>query len=198
MTRTTTPSGVGHSSLGRAVLIGAIAGVIASVVMAMYAMIAADAKDTGFFTPLYHIASLVTNDSNMMKSMKADQMNGDAFTFLFGPAVLGAMIHMMTGAMYGAVFGVIASRLRLGLTALAGVGVVYGFLVFVMSAYIGLPLAAAIFNSGDPIKNMAEMAGWGTFIVEHLLYGVALGALTALGLARYSSHRATRAVAAQH
>ena len=105
MTRTTT-----HSSLGRAVLIGAVAGVIASLVMAMYAMMAAYAKDTGFFTPLYHIASLVTNDSNMVKSMKADQMNGDAFTFLFGPAILGAMIHMMTGAMYGAVFGVIASR----------------------------------------------------------------------------------------
>ncbi len=117
MTRTTTPSGVGHSGLGRAILIGTVAGVIASLVMATYAMMAAYFKDTGFFTPLYHIASLVTNDGNMMKSMKADQMNGDAFTFLFGPAILGAMIHMMTGAMHGAVFGVIASRLRMGLAA---------------------------------------------------------------------------------
>ena len=41
MTRTTT-----NSSLGRAVLIGAVAGVIASLVMAMYAMMAAYAKDT--------------------------------------------------------------------------------------------------------------------------------------------------------
>jgi hypothetical protein len=172
--------------------------VIASLVMAMYAMMAAYAKDTGFFTPLYHIASLVTNDADMMRSMKADQMNGDAFTFLFGPALLGAMIHMMTGAMYGAVFGVIASRLRLGLAALAGVGMVYGFLVFAMSAYIGLPLAAAIFNSGDSIKNMAEMAGWGTFIIEHLMYGAALGALTAVGLGRSSTRLPAGAVAAQH
>ncbi len=198
MNRTTRPSGIGHSSLGRAVLIGAVAGMIASLVMAMYAMIAAYAKDTGFFTPLYHIASLVTNDSNMMKSMKADQMNGDAFTLLFGPAILGAMIHLMTGAMYGAGLGVIASRLRLGLAALAGVGMVYGFLVFAMSAYIGLPLAAAIFNSGDPIKNMAEMAGWGTFIIEHLIYGVALGALVAVGLARSSTALPARATVAQH
>lgn len=182
MTRTTT-----NSSLGRAVLIGAVAGVIASLVMAMYAMMAAYFKDTGFFTPLYHIASLVTNDADMMKSMKADQMNGDAFTFLFGPAILGAMIHMMTGAMYGAVFGAVVSRLRLGFGALAGVGMVYGFGVFVMSAYIGLPLAASIFNSGDPIKNMAEIAGWGTFIVEHLMYGIALGALVALAAARSAS-----------
>ncbi len=195
MTRTTT-----HSSLGRAVLIGALAGVIASVVMAMYAMIAAYAKDTGFFTPLYHIASLVTDDSNMMTSMKADQMNGDAFKFLIGPGVLGAMIHMMTGAMYGAVFGLIASKLRLGFAALTGVGMLYGFGVFVVSAYLGLPLAASLFDSGDPIKNMAEMAGWGTFIVEHLMYGVALGALVAVGLARGSSSRlpTSAAASAQH
>lgn len=193
MTRTTT-----QRSLGRAVLIGAVAGVIASLVMAMYAMMAAYAKDTGFFTPLYHIGSLVTNDSNMMTSMKADQMNGDAFTFLFGPAFLGAMIHMMTGAMYGAAFGVIASKLRLGLAGLAGVGMIYGFGVFAMSAYAGLPFAASIFDSGDPIKNMAEMTGWGTFIIEHLMYGVALGALVALGLTRSSAALPARAAVSKH
>jgi hypothetical protein len=175
MTRTTSTAG-----LSRAVLIGAGAGVIASLVMAAYAMLAAFAKDTGFFTPLYHIASLLTGDADLMKSMMADQENGDAFTFLVGPALLGAMIHMMTGAMYGVVFGLVTSRLRLGVAGLAGAGLVYGFLVFVVSAYLGLPLAAAIFGSGDPIKNMAEMAGWGTFIIEHLLYGVALGLLVAV------------------
>lgn len=56
----------------------------------------------------------------------------------------------------------------------------YGFLVFVVSADLTLPLGAAVFNSGDPIKNMAEMAGWGTFIVEHLLYGLVLGLLAAV------------------
>lgn len=193
MTRTTT-----HSSLGRAVLIGAVAGVAASLAMAMYAMLAAYTKDTGFFTPLYHIASLVTDDSKMMTSMQADQMNGDAFTFLLGPAVLGAAIHMMTGAMYGAVFGVIASMLRLGLVALTAAGLVYGFLVFVLSAFIGLPLAATIFESGDPIRNMAEMAGWGTFVVEHLLFGVVLGALTAVGLSRSGATHATDPAAARH
>lgn len=179
MTRNTSTTST--ASLRRAVLVGAGAGVIASLVMAMYAMLAAYAKDTGFFTPLYHIASLLTDDADMMKSMTADQMNGDAFTFLFGPAILGAMIHMMTGAMYGAVFGLFASRLRLGVAALAGVGMVYGFGVFAMSAFIGLPLAAAIFDSGDPIKNMAEMAGWSIFIIEHLLYGATLGLLAAMG-----------------
>jgi len=121
MTRSTSTA-----SLRRAVLIGAGAGVIASLVMAMYAMLAAHAKDTGFLTPLYHIASLLNDDADLMKSMMAAQQNGDAFTFLLGPAILGAVIHMMTGAMYGAIFGLAVSKLRLGIAMLAGVGMVYG------------------------------------------------------------------------
>ena len=83
MTRTSTRS---TSSLGRAVLIGAIAGVLASLVMAVYAMGAAWAKDTGFYTPLYHIASLWADQDAMMKSMTADMENGDAFTSVGGTA----------------------------------------------------------------------------------------------------------------
>lgn len=198
MNRTTTLSTSGTSSLRRTVAVGALAGVIASLVMAMYAMLAAYAKDTGFFTPLYHIAALVTDETDMMASMRADGMDSDAFTFTFGPAVLGAMIHMTTGAMYGTAFGVLASRLRLGLAALAGTGLVFGFGVFAFSAYLGLPAAASIFDSGDPIENMAEMAGWGTFVIEHLLYGVTLGALVAVGLVRSSAFSPTGTVAGRH
>lgn len=173
---TTTPT-----SLRRAALVGARAGVIASLAMAMYAMIAAYAKDTGFFTPLYHIASLVSDDSDMMTSMMAAAVGGDSFTFLAGPALLGAMIHMMTGALFGGAFGLVVARLRLGLAPLAGISLGYGLVVFVVSAYVALPLAAAVFGSGDAIKDMAQLAGWGTFIVEHLLFGLVLGVVTALG-----------------
>lgn len=79
-------------------------------------------------------------------------MSGSDFHFVFGTAVMGAM--------YGAVFGLVVSRLNLKLALLAGVGLVYGAIVIAMSSFIGLPLAAAIFDSGDPIKSMAEMAGW--------------------------------------
>jgi hypothetical protein len=178
---------ISQTGLTRWLLIGAGAGVIASVVMAMYAMLAAWENGTGFFTPLYHIASLWASGDAMMTSME-EAMTGQDFHFTFGTAILGAAIHMMTGAMYGAVFGLlvglVASRLRLGLVVLAAAGLVYGFLVFVVSAYIGLPLAAAVFDSGDPIKNMAEMAGWGTFIIEHLLFGLVLGVLTCLAQAK--------------
>lgn len=165
----------------KAIGYGAGAGVIASLAMAMYAMIAAWEKGTGFFTPLYHIASLWAPGDAMIASMQ-EATSGADFHFVFGTALLGAMIHMMTGAMYGAVFGLIVSRFNLGLAVLAGAGLVYGAIVFAVSAFIGLPLAAAIFDSGDPIKNMAEMAGWGTFFVEHLLFGLSLGLL--LGVTR--------------
>jgi hypothetical protein len=179
MTRTTSTR-----SLGRAILVGALAGVIASLVMAIYAMCASWAKDTGFFTPLYHIASLWADQEAMMKSMTAGMEGEDAFTFVFDTALLGAVIHVMTGAAYGAIFGLAVSKLRLGAALLAGLGIVYGAIVFAVSAWIGLPLAAALFDSGDPIENMAEMAGWGTFVIEHLLYGLVLGLLVALDRAR--------------
>jgi hypothetical protein len=161
-------------SPAQAIAYGATAGVVASIAMAMYAMVAAWEKGTGFFTPLYHIASLWASQDAMMASMK-DAMAGSDFHFALGTAVLGAVIHMMTGAMYGAVFGLIVSRLDLRFGLLLGVGLVYGALVFVVSAFIGLPVAAAIFNSGDQITHMAKLAGWGVFFVEHLIYGLTLG-----------------------
>lgn len=116
-----------------------------------------------------------------------DKEGGDAFTFLAGPAALGAAIHMMTGAAYGAVFGLLVGRLRAGLATYAVVGVVYGFAVFAVSAFVGLPLAASIFDSGAQITDMAEMAGWGTFVTEHLLFGLVLGVLATRGRVPASS-----------
>lgn len=184
----------GTTSLTRGLLIGAGAGVIASLVMAMYAMIAALVNGTGFFTPLYHIASLWAPGDSMMASM-TDAMAGNDFHFVAGTALLGAVIHMMTGAVYGAIFGVIVSRLRLGVAASAGVGLIYGFAVFVVSAFVGLPIAAAIFDSGDPIKDMAAMAGWSTFIIEHLLFGLVLGVLVALARTTSTSVRSAKVAA---
>lgn len=64
------------------------------------------------------------------------------FTFTFGPAVLGAVIHMMVGAMYGAMFAVVARMARLHGIALIASTIVWGAVVFALSAWIGLLLAA--------------------------------------------------------
>lgn len=178
------------TSLGRGAFIGVVAGVIASLVMAIYAMVAAWLQDTGFFTPLYHIASVFAAPDTMMTSMESG-MAGDAFTFSFGVAVLGAVVHMMTGVMYGAVFGLIVARLRLGTAWLTALGLVWGAIVLVLSAFVLLPLAAAVTGAGEPIADMASMAGWGTFTVEHLLFGIVLGAIVGVSRAR-SAQTATQ------
>ncbi|QFS94630.1 hypothetical protein FIV07_28045 (plasmid) [Mycobacterium sp. THAF192] len=162
-------------NFGRSLVWGAGGGVIASLVMAMFAMIAgATYLNSGFFTPLYHIASTFIAPDAMMQSMQA-AMAGQLFTFLPGPALAGAIIHMMVGAMYGAVFGLIAAWTRLHGATLVAAATAWGLVVFAVSAWIALPVAAALFGGGDPIQNMAAMVGYPTFILEHLMFGAALG-----------------------
>ena len=82
-------------------------------------------------------------------------------------------MHMMVGAMYGIVFAVIVRMAKLRGSNLQISGILYGVMVFAVSAWIGLPLAAAILSSGDQITNMAPEVGYGTFLVEHMRFGVA-------------------------
>ncbi len=160
-------------AVGRTAIVGAIAGVIASLVMAMYAMIAATTyQHIGFFTPLYHIASVFIDPSTMMTSMQQG-MSGSNFYFAVGPAVVGALVHMMVGAMYGIPLAFIVRQTKLNGLNLVLAGMLYGVVVFAVSAWIGLPLAATIFSSGDQITNMASMVGYGTFLIEHIMFGVA-------------------------
>ncbi len=89
--------------------IGALLGAVAAIVMAMFALIAAATyQSTGFFTPLYHIASSVLDPSTMMRSMQAAG-DGDTFVFSAGPAVVGLALHLLTGAS-GARFSACSSR----------------------------------------------------------------------------------------
>ncbi|MFZ1527488.1 MAG: hypothetical protein WAT19_01980 [Ferruginibacter sp.] len=158
---------------------GALFGVIASLIMAAFAMMAAATyQGVGFFTPLYHIASTLISPSTMMASMQ-QAADGSTFYFAFGPAVLGAVIHMMIGAMYGAVFAVAAAALRLHDAGLVAAGALWGVLVFLISSFVALPLVATLLGSGDQITHMASMVGYGTFLAEHVLFGLTLGLLLA-------------------
>jgi len=185
MSSTTSTQAKIKAGFGRTLIVGAVAGVIGSLVMAMFAMIAAATyQHTGFFTPLYHIGSLLLDPSTMMASMEQG-MAGSNFYFVFGPAMVGALIHMMVGAMYGVLFAVIVRMAKLrGMTLLLA-GMIYGAVVFAVSAWVGLPLAATIFSAGDPITNMAAMVGYPTFLVEHIMFGVA----TAFALLPFTRNR---------
>jgi hypothetical protein len=158
-----------------AVWTGALVGAIAALVMGIFAMVAsATYHDTGFFTPLHHIASALIAPDAMMRSMEAG-MAGNTFAISVGPALLGLVLHLVTGAFWGAVFGLIVSTGRLrGVVGLVA-GVVYGLAVMVVMAFVALPVIASAFGGGEPISDMPRLAGWGTFAIEHAIYGAVLG-----------------------
>ena len=160
--------------LNATVVRGGVAGMIAGAVMAMFAMVASVTyQHHGFFTPLFHISALFGSPDAMMRS-GMEAMAGHKFWFSAGPAVLGLLIHLMTGAMFGIGFAFLARRLPRTTLLPAGGG--YGLGVFVVSAFAGLPVAAKITNSGSTISDMASMVGRATFAVEHMMFGLVLGA----------------------
>lgn len=128
----------------------------------------------GFFTPLFHISVAVGNPSAMMTSV-SQATAGHRFWFTPGAALVGLVVHMMTGAAFGMMFAVFARATRDRMLLLAGA--LFGLMVFVVSSFIGLPIAAAITNSGSVLSDMAKMVGWTTFAVEHLIFGLAVGAV---------------------
>lgn len=158
---------------------GAAAGLVASVVMGMYAMITSVYNDTGFFTPLYHIASSIGSPKAMMDSMMAAE-TGDSLHFVASSALLGAAIHMMVGIMAGVVFVLLLSLRPLSRMVTVAAGIVYGLLVMAANSLVLLPATAATFDSGDPVAHMGKVAGWTTFTVEHVIYGLVLALLVAM------------------
>ncbi len=159
----------------RLVVGGVIAGAAASVVMIAYAMVAAATyQDTGFFTPLYHIASTFIDPKAMEASMQ-HSMAGDSFYLALGPAALGMAIHLGVGAALGAAFGLLIAALRSPRLAALPLGLGYGLVVLVVMSFAVLPVVADVFDGGKPISDMADMVGWGTFSLEHLIFGLVLG-----------------------
>jgi uncharacterized membrane protein YagU involved in acid resistance len=180
----------------RVIVRATVAGVIASIAMGMFAMVAAATyQDTGFFTPLYHITSLVMSPSTMMGSMMAAQQ-GTTFTFAAGPAFVGLMIHMMTGAMFGAIFGVVLTRLpELATLPRLFAGAAFGVAAFAASTFILLPLASLFANDTDAIDTMAKIVGYPTFLAEHVVFGLVLGLLS-VSCAALPARKPTATVAA--
>jgi uncharacterized membrane protein YagU involved in acid resistance len=145
---------------------GAIAGMVAGAVMAMYAMIAsATFLHQGFFTPLYGIASPIVG----MKAMTASMQQG--FYFSAGAALIGLIVHMMWSAGFGIAFFLIARAAHLhGAQALIG-GAIFGIAVEILMSLLVLPLLG--------LGSMPGTIGVPSFTVEHLLFGAVLGAWVA-------------------
>lgn len=171
----------GHSTASswtRSATIGFLAGVVGALVMGIYAMTAAATyQGTGFFTPLYHIGSVFGwAESAAAMGMSMDQgAVGDLYHFTAGPAALGMAIHLMVGAAWGLVFGLVIRGFSIPRAAVVALGVVFALLVMLVMSFLVLPAVAGLFGSGPPIRDMAAMVGWGTFTLEHAIFGLVLG-----------------------
>ena len=154
---------------------GALWGVVASLVMALYAMIASAALGQGFLTPLYGIASPLVGGQDMMASMQTLHVN-------LGPLLVGAIVHMLWGALYGVIFAFLARQFGLAGPVGLVAGVVYGLLVMGFMMLIVLPIVGA--------GGMPKTVGF-SFGVEHALFGLVLGLWPLLRPAAFRRDRLT-------
>jgi hypothetical protein len=165
-------------SWARSTSVGILAGLVGAVVMGAVAMIAAATyQSTGFFTPLYHIGSAFGwGESAQAMGASMDQAGaGNLFYFSAGPAAVGMLIHIMTGAAWGMLFAWVIRPIPVSRGAVVALGVLFGLVAMPIMAFLVLPAVAGQFGSGAPIRDMASMVGWGTFTLEHAVFGLVLG-----------------------
>src|SRR6266487_6022321 len=145
-------------------LLGALAGVIGGVLMALFSMLAtATYLQMGFFTPLYAIAAPLIGPQSLMSSLQQG-----SFYLAPGPALLGLVVHLLWAALWGVIFVLLARRLHLtgGVAIISGL--VYGVLVMLVMIFIVVPIVGA--------PNLLQLLGSFSFIFANaLFYGLPLG-----------------------
>jgi hypothetical protein len=132
---------------------GVIAGLIAGVAMAMFAMLVTAFGGQGLLAPPQMIAE------PFVGPFHPGALNVGAF-------VVGLIVHMMFSAVYGIVFGLIWQGIaRGGIVALVG-GMVYGLVLWAVMGYVVAPLVGS---------HIAQEIPTGAWIVAHLMFGLVLG-----------------------
>ncbi|MGH7862856.1 MAG: hypothetical protein ACREOS_11540 [Candidatus Dormibacteraceae bacterium] len=138
---------------GTPLVAGGIAGLIAGIVMAMWAMIVAAVMGAGLLAPPQMIAEPLFGPFHMG-------------TFSAGAFVAGLIVHMMFAITFGVIFALIwRSIAQGGIQAVIG-GMIYGLIVWVVMSYLVAPIV------GSHIPQ--EMPVW-AWVVAHLMFGVVLG-----------------------
>jgi hypothetical protein len=148
--------------VGRLLVMGALAGIIAGVIMVIYAMIAsATFLGQSWLTPLYGVASPLVGLMPLLLSLRQETY------FATGPAALGLFIHLFWSALYGLLFALLVSFLHLhNEKAMLG-GLVYSLAILVIMNFVVLPIVGA--------ENLPTIIGGPSFLVEHLIFGIVLG-----------------------
>jgi len=138
------------------------AGLVAGLVFAMWAMVVG-LVSSNLWAPPQGIGQAIG-------------IGHQGHDFQLFPFVIGLMGHMMNSIIFGVIFFamVMALKLRGGIVLAAGMA--YGFALYLLMYFVVLrgvlSGSSASFLSADP--------EW-SWIVAHLMYGVALGALLGYG-----------------
>jgi hypothetical protein len=150
---------------GRWLRTGALLGLVAGVVFAVFEMLAAWGMGDGFWMPLRMIGAIVLGEDALEPSYS-----------LAGAALTGAVLHMALSALYGAVFGALAA-FALGLqssrAALVAATSLYGLTLWLVNFYVIAPVAFEWFQDANAFVQ---------FIAHVFFYGALLGLLLAARL----------------
>jgi len=143
-----------------------VAGVVASLVIAMWEMIveAVIPDGAGFFGAPIAIGATLIRD--LQGSSNPIEFNGLAL-------IVGLAGHMMNSVILAAVFAAVVTRRAMSATSTLVAGMAWGVLVFVGMWYVVVPAV-------DPLmQNLNTVA----FLAGHLMWGAALGFLWGRGTA---------------
>jgi len=142
--------------------------------MGFFAMAAsATYAGRGLYTPAYHVSFIIDPLTMGLSLQKASA--GHRFFFSQESFIFGVVAHLMVGAVFGALFAVLAQRLRLRGTRAVWSGLIYGLAAMTLMSLLVLPLAANMSGAGGPISRMGGEIGWPTWVVLHAIFGLALG-----------------------
>ena len=161
------------SGIDRILVPGILSGMAAAVAMGLLAMIAAATyQHRGFFTPMYQITALL-GDGTIERSVQA-AARGSLFLLVPEPMLFGVAMHLLIGGFFGGMFALVARAVPARLS-LVVVGPVFGLVVLVVMSLALVPLADAAMSGDRRIPSYAGLAGWWTFTVAHVIYGLVLG-----------------------
>ena len=153
---------------------GVFAGLLASAAMGLFAMAAsATYQGRGFFTPMYHAAIIIDEDTMATSIAKAG--GGEPFYFFRETFIFGLIAYVILGGIFGIAFAAGARWLRLQGTRAVLVGLGYSLAVMLVMSFLVLPLAADAVGAGDALSKMGAEVGWPTFIAQFAVFGLALG-----------------------
>jgi hypothetical protein len=156
-------SSAARSGLGTWVGIGALTGVLAGLVFALFQVIMTAA---GLGPPLSELTEMVEgltfgggSGSISAPGIAAPEM------------AIAGLTHLVLSAIYGAVFGAVASKvgaLRNNRIALIGAATVFGLLIWIVNFYVIAPVAFPWFAQTNAVVQ---------FFAHTLFYGTVLGLL---------------------